>query len=34
VSEAFNPDHSDLLNLRSLLFQEASEEIAATKRAR
>lgn len=34
MSEAFNPDHSDLLNLRSLLFQEASEEIAATKRAR
>uniref|UniRef100_A0A061SDN1 Septin 7 n=1 Tax=Tetraselmis sp. GSL018 TaxID=582737 RepID=A0A061SDN1_9CHLO len=34
MSEAFNPEHSDLLNLRSLLFQEACEEIAATKRFR
>lgn len=34
TSEAFNPEHSDLLNLRALLFQEACEEIADTKRNR
>jgi septin family protein len=34
TSEAFNPSHSDLLNLRALIFQEACEEIADTKRQR
>lgn len=34
VSEAFNPEHSDLINLRALLFKEGCEEISATKRMR
>eukprot|EP00192_Tetraselmis_astigmatica_P025058 CAMPEP_0117672562 /NCGR_PEP_ID=MMETSP0804-20121206/13973_1 /TAXON_ID=1074897 /ORGANISM="Tetraselmis astigmatica, Strain CCMP880" /LENGTH=377 /DNA_ID=CAMNT_0005481177 /DNA_START=61 /DNA_END=1194 /DNA_ORIENTATION=- len=34
TSEAFNPEHSDLINLRALLFKEACEEISATKRQR
>ena len=34
TSEAFNPEHSDLLYLRQLLLEEACEEIAAAKRHR
>ncbi|DBA79708.1 TPA: hypothetical protein ACH3X1_008377 [Trebouxia sp. C0004] len=34
VSEAFNPQHSDLLHLRLLLLKEACDELSAAKRAR
>ena len=34
VSEAFNPEHSDLMYLRRLLLEDACEEIAAAKRKR
>lgn len=34
VSEAFNPEHSDLMYLRRLLLEDACEEIAASKRKR
>ncbi|KAF8059198.1 SYP22 [Scenedesmus sp. PABB004] len=34
TAEAFNPDHSDLLFLRSLLMAEALEEVSVDKRAR
>lgn len=34
TAEAFNPDHSDLLFLRSLLMAEALEEIVVAKRQR
>lgn len=34
TSEAFNTEHSDLLQLRALLFQEACDEIADTKKER
>ena len=34
VSEAFNPQHSDLLHLRLLLLKEACDELSMAKRAR
>lgn len=34
VSEAFNPQHSDLLHLRLLLLKEACDELSAAKRSR
>lgn len=34
TAEAFNPEHSDLLFLRSLLMAEALEEVSVDKRAR
>eukprot|EP00878_Enallax_costatus_P026451 GHUV01028385.1.p1 GENE.GHUV01028385.1~~GHUV01028385.1.p1 ORF type:complete len:454 (+),score=123.94 GHUV01028385.1:250-1611(+) len=34
TAEAFNPDHSDLLFLRSLLMAEALEEVSVQKRQR
>ena len=34
VSEAFNPQHSDLLHLRLLLLKEACDELSTAKRAR
>lgn len=34
TAEAFNPDHSDLLQLRALLLKEALEEIVKSKRQR
>ncbi|KAK9829836.1 hypothetical protein WJX72_008171 [[Myrmecia] bisecta] len=34
TSEAFNPEHSDLLLLRTLLLKEACEELSAAKRTR
>eukprot|EP00775_Hariotina_reticulata_P008769 gene8769-8948_t len=34
TAEAFNPDHSDLLFLRSLLMAEALEEVSVEKRQR
>ncbi|WIA38640.1 hypothetical protein OEZ86_001950 [Tetradesmus obliquus] len=34
TAEAFNPDHSDLLFLRSLLMAEALEEVSVDKRQR
>ena len=34
VSEAFNPEHSDLMYLRRLLLEDACEEIASAKRKR
>ena len=34
VSEAFNPQHSDLLHLRLLLLKEACDELSIAKRTR
>ena len=34
TSEAFNPQHSDLLHLRLLLLKEACDELSVAKRAR
>ncbi|KAK9804973.1 hypothetical protein WJX73_006082 [Symbiochloris irregularis] len=34
ISEAFNPEHSDLMYLRRLLTEDACDEIAAAKRKR
>eukprot|EP01024_Parvocaulis_polyphysoides_P064645 TRINITY_DN7526_c0_g1_i1.p2 TRINITY_DN7526_c0_g1~~TRINITY_DN7526_c0_g1_i1.p2 ORF type:complete len:157 (-),score=17.96 TRINITY_DN7526_c0_g1_i1:156-596(-) len=34
ISEAFNPDHSDLIYLRLLLLKEGAEEISMTTKQR